>query len=185
MTDVLRIGEKVIRLVKHDITDLEVEAFVYYAREDLVLGSGWGGAIAVRGGPSVQEELKGLAPIGMTEAVVTKAGNMKARYIVHAVGPKFQEEETEAKLRSTTISALAAAEGKGIRQIAFPPMGAGFYGIPLDVCAEVTMTAAMTYLRDETCIEEVIFCLMDNREYVPFADQLAVLGRGGLQLVDV
>lgn len=179
MTDELKINDKVIRLVKHDVTDLEVEAFVYYAREDLILGSGWGGAIAVRGGPEVQKELEELAPLGLTEAVVSGAGKMKASYIVHAVGPKFQEAETEAKLRATMLNALKAADAKGIKQIAFPPMGAGFYTIPLDVCAEVTMTVAMAYLQGQTGIEEVIFCLMDNREYKPFAERLAALERAG------
>lgn len=173
MADLIEINGKTIRLVKDDVTDLEVEAFVYYAQEDLVLGAGWGGAIAVRGGPEVQKELNELAPIGMTEAVVSGAGNMKAGYIVHAVGPKFQEPETASKLRATMVNTLKAADAKGIKQIAFPPMGAGFYGIPLDVCAEITMTAAMEYLQGETEIEEVVFCLMDNREYKPFQERLA------------
>jgi len=183
MADALKVNDKVMRLVKGDVTDLEVEAFVYYAQEDLILGAGWGGAIAMRGGPKVQEELKELAPIGETEAVVSGAGKMKASYIVHAVGPKFQEPDTESKLRTTMINALKAAEAKGIKQIAFPPMGAGFYAIPLDVCAEVTMTAVLEYLQGETGIEEVIFCLMDNREYKPFAEQLAALERSGLKVM--
>ena len=177
MADALKINDKVIRLVKHDITDLAVEAFVYYAREDLALGSGWGGAITMRGGPEVQKELETLAPIGKTEAAVSGAGKMKAAHIVHAVGPKFQEEDTEAKLHATMLSALRAADAEGIKQIAFPPMGAGFYAVPLNVCAEVTMKAAAQYLEGETQIEEVIFCLMDSREYKPFAERLAVLGR--------
>lgn len=183
MPDEMKVNRSTIRLVKGDITDIDIEAFVYYASPNLKLGSGWGGAIAVRGGPTVQQELDGLAPVGLTEAVVSGAGNMKATYIVHAVGPRFQEPETESKLHTTMMNALTAAEAKGIKHLAFPPMGAGFYGIPLDVCAEVTLQAAKKYLEGQTGIEEVVFVVMDNREYGPFRDRLASLAGSGMSMV--
>lgn len=172
MADGLRVKKSWIRLVKGDITDLEIEAFVYYARPDLVLGSGFGGAIAARGGPKVQEELKKLGPIGVGQAIVTSAGEMKSKHIIHAVGPRFQEEDTEAKLGTTVLNTLRRAEEKGVQRLAFPAMGAGFYGVPLDLCARVTLRTVKEYLAGETRLEEVIFCLMDSREYKSFQQEL-------------
>jgi len=125
-----QIRQTTLRLERGDITDFEVEAIVFYAREDLKLGAGFGNAIAVRGGPAIQKELEKLGPAQVTDVFVTGAGNMKTKYILHAVGPKFQEESLEKKLTETVAKALQAADAKGIRQIAFPPMGAGFTACP-------------------------------------------------------
>ncbi len=175
MTDEKKIGNSVIRLIKHDITDTEVEAFVYYARPDLKLGTGFGNAIALRGGPSIQKELDQIGTAGLGEAVVTEAGKLKAKYIVHAVGPAFQEDNIEDKLRTTVHNALKCAEQKGIRQIAFPPMGAGFYGVPLPVSAKVTLSSIKEYLEGDTQIQEVVVSLNDTRELKPFQAGLEAL----------
>lgn len=175
MSDTMKVGNSTIRLVKSDITDIEIEAFVYYAQPDLVLGSGFGTAISMRGGPSVQEELKEHGVIKTTEAIVTSAGEMKAKYIIHAVGPRFQEENLENKLRATILNSLKQADEKGIKSIAFPAMGAGFYGVPLDTSAQITLTTVADYLSGDTKIEEVVVSLLDSREYKPFQEKLATL----------
>ena len=168
-----KINDKVVRIVREDVTDLEVDAFVYYATSDLVLGSGWGTAIAVRGGPSIQEELKGLGPINTGEAVISGAGEMKAKNIIHAVGPRFQEEDEEAKLRKTMLSALKCAEEKGLATLAFPPMGTGFYGIPLDLSAKVMLETIRAHLNNgQSSVKEIQICLMDSREFPPFEAQM-------------
>jgi O-acetyl-ADP-ribose deacetylase (regulator of RNase III) len=123
----------------------------------------------------VQEELNKLGPLNTTEAVVSKAGAMKADYIIHAVGPRFQEEDIDGKLRTTVINVLKCAEEKGIEAVAFPPMGTGFYGIPLEVSARVTLNTLKEYLSGSTKIKEVVVCLQDKREYKPFQAQLAAL----------
>ena len=74
------------------------------------------------------------------------------------------------------LNALMRADEKGIKQIAFPPMGAGFYAIPLTVCASVMIQALKEYLSGPTGIEEVIICPLDRREYIPFEAALASLG---------
>jgi O-acetyl-ADP-ribose deacetylase (regulator of RNase III) len=173
MTDSLGINGCTIRLVKGDITDIDVQSFVFYAQHNLALGAGFGTAISVRGGPSIQEELKQFGTLQTTDAIVTKAGKMKAEYIVHAVGPRFQEEDTEKKLRATVINSLQRAEEKGIETVAFPPMGTGFYGVPLDVSARVTLDTIKEYISGETKIKEVVICLLDSREYRPFHKQLS------------
>ena len=100
---------------------------------------------------------------------------MKATHIIHAVGPRFQEEGLEDKLKTTILNCLKAADEKGIKAVAFPPMGAGFYGVPLDVSARVTLGTIKEYLANETSIEDVVVCLFDNREYQPFQKQFATL----------
>ncbi|PJA26815.1 MAG: O-acetyl-ADP-ribose deacetylase [candidate division Zixibacteria bacterium CG_4_9_14_3_um_filter_46_8] len=166
-----------MRLMKGDITNTEIEAFVFYARPDLQLGSGFGGAITVRGGASIQEELKQYGEVKVGDAVITSAGKMKAKYIIHAVGPRFQEKDTESKLRTTTLNVLKLADQRGIRTLAMPAMGVGFYGVPLDISAQVTLSMVKEYLRSKTGLEEVVFCVLDNREYNSFYAQLAKLGQ--------
>ena len=168
MSDELKVNQSLISLMKGDIIGLDVDAIVYYARTDLVLGSGFGGAIAAKGGPKVQEELKKMGPVKTTEVAVTSGGNLKARYIIHAVGPRFQEENLEDQLRDTMLNVLRKAEENKIRSLAFPAMGAGFYGIPLDLCAKIMLGTMKDYLKGETSLKEVIVCLRDSREYEPF-----------------
>lgn len=162
-----------IRLVKDDLTAMEVESFVFYARTDLKLGAGFGNAIAVRGGPTIQAELDKVGQLEVGDAVVTAAGKLKAQHIIHAVGPKFQEKDLEDKLRRTIRTALERAEEKGIKQVAMPPMGAGFYGVPLDRCADIQTSAVEQYLEGGTQLQEIIFCVQDGREMAPFQNRLA------------
>jgi len=175
MPDKVKVNHSNLRLDKGDITDLEIDTFVYYARNDLVIGSGYGTAITMRGGPSVQEELKPLAPVETTAVVLSSAGDMKANHIIHAVGPKFQEENIEEKLKTTIINSLKLAEKKGIKALAFPPMGANFYGVPLDISAKITLGTINEYLKGETKIEDVVVCLLDTREYKPFENQMKTM----------
>jgi O-acetyl-ADP-ribose deacetylase (regulator of RNase III) len=168
MADSIKVKNCNLRLLKGDITDLDIESFVYYAREDLALGSGFGTAISIRGGPTIQKELNEIGKINLTEAVVSSAGEMKAKYIIHANGPKFQEENLPEKMKHTIINSFKKAEEKGIKAIAFPPMGAGFYGVPLAQSAEITLGTIKEYLSGETKLDDVVVCLNDNREYIPF-----------------
>jgi O-acetyl-ADP-ribose deacetylase (regulator of RNase III) len=157
-----------LRLIKQDITDFEVEAFVFYAQSNLSLGAGYGSAIARRGGPSIKSELDKIGSLPLTEAVVTPGGSLKAKYVVHAVGPAFQEEKIESKLRATIVNALKKAEEKGIRQIALPLMGVGFYGIPLPLCSQIMMDTIEEYLSRGSSLDEIVICANDAREYRAF-----------------
>ena len=168
MPDNIKINNCRLRLIKGDITDLDIESFVFYARDDLLLGSGFGTAISVRGGPTIQKELNEIGKIKVTEAVVSLAGEMKAKYIIHANGPKFQEENLSEKLEKTILNSLKKAEEKGIKAIAFPPMGAGFYGVPLPLSAEITLDTIKEYFSGETNLDDIVICLIDNRDYMQF-----------------
>lgn len=175
MSDSMKIHNSTIRLVKGDITLLEVQAFVFYAQHDLQLGTGFGTAVTLRGGPSIQEELDPLAPVETTDVVISKAGKLGCEFILHAVGPRFQEDAIEGKLRSTVLNCLREADAKGITSLAFPAMGAGFYGIQLPICAEVTLRAIRDYLSQETSIKEIVICVLDSQEWKAFAEFLSAM----------
>ncbi len=175
MPESKKIQDCILRLIQQDITDFEVEAFVFYAKSNLELGAGFGSAIVRRGGPSVKAELDKIGSVPLSEAVVTGAGQMKAKYILHAVGPTFQEENIEAKLRKTILNVFRRAEEKGIRQIALPPMGAGFYGIPLAACSNIMINTLKEYMASGGTLQEVIICANDGREYRAFQSAFKAL----------
>lgn len=173
MLNELRVNEKIIRLMVGFITDISnMDGIVYYARPDLTLGSGFGTAISTQGGPKVQEELKKAGSANMTDVVVTGGGNLQVKYILHAVGPRFQEEDSEEKLRTTTLNVLLRAEEHKLQKIAFPAMGSGFYGIPLEVSARVTLGVVREFLEKAAELKEVVFCLRDYRELKVFQEHL-------------
>lgn len=163
-----QIGDKVLRLVRADITEIEVEAFVFDITEDVKLGSGFGGAIQQRGGIVIQKQLDEIGSCPTGEAVVTEAGILKADWIIHANGPKFREEDEEAKLRKTVQSALARANEKGVKRLAFPPIGTGLYQVPLDLCTRVMVDTISEHLANGSTLDEVLIVAPDNREFNPF-----------------
>jgi O-acetyl-ADP-ribose deacetylase (regulator of RNase III) len=169
------IKDSVVKLVRSDITELEVDAFVFYAQPDLALGSGFGGMIAVRGGASIQKELDELDDVPYLEAVVSGAGNLTADYIIHAVGPRFREDDMGPKLLTTMRNTLLRAKEKELKTLAFPAMGAGYYGVPYDLCAKVMLESLQEHLSAETSIQEVTICVLDTPQFKAFESALAAL----------
>lgn len=165
------VNGKRIRLQKGDLTALPVDAVVFYARQDLQLGAGFGSAIQARGGAVVKKELEKIGSVEMGGAAITSAGSMKARHIIHACGPKFRESDVEKKLRKCMQSALEQASTAKLKSVAFPPMGAGFYGVPLDLTARVMLEVVRRFLGTPSSIEEVIICVIDDRELKAFRPQ--------------
>ncbi len=164
-----RIGNRVIRVVRGDITDMEVDAFVYDITADCKLSAGYGGAIATRGGKVVQDELNAVGALPTGEAVVTTGGKMKAKFIIHVNGPKFHEPDTRGKLTKAVESALKRADEKELATVAFPPIGTGLYQVPLDLCASVLFETVRRHLEGPTSLKEVLFDANDSREYKPLA----------------
>lgn len=167
-----KVGRKVIRLAVGDITDIEVEAFVYDITENAQLGSGYGSAITQRAGKAVQDQLDQIGKCPPGEAIYTTAGDLKAKHIIYINGPKFHEPGTEEKLRRAVKAGLALAEVKGIKQLAFPPVGTGLYQVPLDLCARVLMETVTDHLTKAGKLEEVVFVAFDTRELKPFKAKL-------------
>ena len=159
-----RIGDKVIRVVRDDITDMEVDAFVFDITEDLKLGSGHGSAIQQRGGVKIQEALDEIGHCPVGKAVITTGGLLKAKHIIHANGPKFCEPDEAGKLRQATEAALGHADRAGLTTLAFPPMGTGLYQVPVDLCARVMVETVVRHLEGETSLQEVLFVIPDSRE---------------------
>lgn len=164
----VEIGNCVVRLVRGDITELEVDAFVFYAEPTLALGSGFGGMIHMRGGGAIQKELNEMAPVAPLEAVVSSGGRLSAEHIIHAVGPRFREDDIEQKLRTTMEKCLLTAQEKGIKTLAFPAMGAGYYGIPAGISATVMLGSLKSFLGQSPSLEEVTICVLDGPQFKAF-----------------
>ena len=151
-----------IRFIKGDITDMAVDAIVNAANNDLILGAGVAGAIRRKGGPRIEEECERLGPIAVGEAAVTTGGNLKALYVIHAASMTLGGKTTADSLRLATRQALLRAEEKAIKSIAFPAVGTGIAGFPLEECAEIMLREAAQHLSGETSLQAVYFVLFDE-----------------------
>ena len=156
-----------------------MDAVVFYARQDLQLGAGFGSAIQSRGGATIVKELEQIGSVEMGGAVITSGGNLRARNIIHACGPKFQEPDREKKLRKCMRSALEQASAAKLKIVAFPPMGAGFYSIPLDLTVKVMLDEVQQFFKAPSSIEQVIICVIDDREFKAFRPQLEAMSASG------
>lgn len=165
------IGDKVIRLIRGDITELEIDAFVHDITEDLKLGGGFGSAIQQRGGIIIQKELDEFGTLPVGHAVLTQAGILKASHIIHTNGPKFKEPDEEGKLRRAIESVLRLADENGMRRLAILPIGTGLYQVPAELCARVTVDTVAAHLTNGSSLEEVLIVVQDTREYAPFEAQ--------------
>lgn len=154
-----------VRLVKDDLTLLDVDAFVFYTGEGLASGSGYGDAIHQRGGAAIKKELDAIGSIGMCDAIITGAGELKARHIIHACCPNANEPDLEDKLRRTVCSILQTATHNGIKTLATAPLGTGSHGIPLDVSIGVLLHGFRCCAESHTCLEQFIVCTNDEREF--------------------
>jgi O-acetyl-ADP-ribose deacetylase (regulator of RNase III) len=154
-----------IVLVEGDITQAEVDAVVNAANSSLVLGAGVAGAIAEKGGPSIQAECDAVGPIEVGDAIVTGAGDLPARHLIHAAGMPPGGVATEDSVRSSARRSLELAGERGCRSIAIPAIGAGIGGFPEQRCAEILIEEARRHLGGETTLEEVRFVLFGEPTY--------------------
>jgi len=155
-----------------DLTEADCEAVVNAANTDLILGAGVAGAIRTRGGPQIQAECDRLSPIRLGEAAVTGGGNLKARYVIHAAGMHLGGRASETSLRNATRNSLKRATEKGIKSIAFPAIGTGIAGFPMNQCAEVMLEEIRDYLKRERIPERVEMVLFDRAALAAFEEAL-------------
>ncbi|MFZ5517910.1 MAG: macro domain-containing protein [Candidatus Zhuqueibacterota bacterium] len=158
------------QLVKGDITELDADAIVNAANAELKLGGGVAGAIRRKGGPAIQKECDEFGGTFVGGAVLTTGGKLKARYVIHAVGPRMGEGNEDVKLRNATLNSLKVADEHGLKSIAFPAISTGIFGFPMDRCANIMIETCANYLRKDTGLETVIFCLYDDAAYRTFLD---------------
>jgi O-acetyl-ADP-ribose deacetylase len=164
-----------IVLRQGDLTEARVDAIVNAANNDLLLGGGVAGAIRTKGGPSIQEECSRIGPVRIGEAAITGAGKLPARHVIHAASMRLGGRTSEQGLRDATRNALQCADDHGLRSIAFPAIGTGIAGFPLDRCAQVMLTEVRDHLRGATSLERVEFVLYDQAALKAFEHALAEL----------
>jgi O-acetyl-ADP-ribose deacetylase (regulator of RNase III) len=169
---VITMNNTTLELVEGDITDLDVEAIVNAANENLILGGGVAGTIKRRGGPSVQEECRRIGSTPVGTAVITGAGKMKFKHVIHAVGPKMGEGDEDRKLSAAVRSSLALADRHGLKSVAIPAISTGNYGYPVERCARILLTEVHRYLQGGTKLQRVIVCLYDEATWKLFAREL-------------
>jgi len=162
-----------IGLREGDLTDAEVDAIVNAANNDLMLGGGVAGAIRVKGGPSIQNECNRIAPIALGEAAITGAGRLPARHVIHAASMRLGEPTSEPNLRAATRNSLMRANENSLETIAFPAIGTGIAGFPIERCAQVMLEEVRAHLSATTTLERIEFVLFDRRSLEVFARVLA------------
>ncbi len=162
----------VLELLEGDITEMQTEAIINAANARLVLGGGVAGAIRRKGGPKIQEECNKIGGTFVGGAVKTTAGNLKAKYVIHAVGPRMGEGNEDEKLESATVNSLKLADENNIKSISFPAISTGVFGFPIQRCAAIMLQTTIDYLKGPTSLEKVIFCLFGRDSYEIFANQL-------------
>jgi O-acetyl-ADP-ribose deacetylase (regulator of RNase III) len=165
-----------IRLVSEDLTERDVDAIVNAANSHLQHGGGVAGAIVRKGGQVIQEESDRIGYVPVGGAALTGAGRLKARHVIHAVGPRMGEGDEDRKLASAITSVLKLAAEKGLRSLSVPAISAGIFGFPKDRCARILVGETAAFLkRRETTLALVEFCIFDREAYSYFQQEIESL----------
>ena len=163
-----------ISLIREDITLLDVDAIVNAANNSLLGGGGVDGAIHRAAGPLLLAECRGLGGCETGDAKITNGYNLKARWVIHTVGPVWRggghsEEELLARCYRRS---LELAERHDVRTIAFPAISAGVYGYPMAQAAQIAVTEIMAYLQGESVLERVMLVCFNDRAYQAYSSAL-------------
>jgi O-acetyl-ADP-ribose deacetylase (regulator of RNase III) len=173
----IQIGTSKLMIVEGDITREETDAIVNAANSGLKGGGGVDGAIHRAGGPAILEQCRmiGYCPAG--QAVITTGGNLKAKYVIHTVGPVYSgggRNESEL-LKSAYLESLKLASKKGLKSLSFPAISTGAYGYPVSEAACIALKTAIDYLKKHADINQVRFVLFGKPAYDVFAEELKKL----------
>jgi O-acetyl-ADP-ribose deacetylase len=170
-----------IELILGDITKLEIDAVVNAANKRLASGGGVDGAIHKAAGPILHEQCMNIiakqgGELMVGDAVITQAGNMPAKYVIHAVGPVWRggNKGEERFLTRAYRSSLQLAVDFGLKSIAFPNISTGIYGYPKKDAAKVAVEEVNRFLSEDDFIERVIFCCFEDDNYNYYKKLLAV-----------
>ena len=151
-----------IRIQQGDLTEMNVDAIVNAANNDLILGAGVAGAIHRKGGEQIQRECNEIGSIPVGYAAITGGGKLKARYVIHAASMGLGGIRTTAKtLRTSTAHSLRLAAERHLKTIAFPAVGTGVSGFPMQECAQIMLSEAVQHLQGGTSLETIYFILFD------------------------
>jgi O-acetyl-ADP-ribose deacetylase len=159
-------NNKILRLVNGDITERNVDVIVNAANSYLKHGGGVAAAIVRKGGAIIQEESDriggGFVPVG--SAVITSAGKLPCKAVIHTVGPRMGEGDEDNKLLKSVQSTLALAAENEFKSISIPAISSGIFGFPKDKCAKILVEESERFLeQNNTCSIDIIeFCIFDN-----------------------
>jgi O-acetyl-ADP-ribose deacetylase (regulator of RNase III) len=173
-----QVGKAKIILVQGDITEQETDAIVNAANPTLMGGGGVDGAIHRKGGPKILEECKKIRateyPDGLPtgKAVITSGGNLKAKHVIHTVGPVWRGGRSgEPELLADAYrNSLKLAVSKGLKTIAFPSISTGAYGYPIEKASQVAISTVKDFLEKEDALDMVVFVLFSKRDFEIYKD---------------
>ena len=168
-----------IRIIKGDLTESDVDVIVNAANSHLQHGGGVAGAIVRKGGRIIQEESNkiGFVPVG--NCAITTGGSLKARFVIHTVGPRWGEGQEEEKLKNAIRNTLTLATEKGFKTLSMPAISAGIFGFPKESCANIIVNEVVTFIRNEsTPLREINLYLMDEEIIGFFEQELIKLEKG-------
>lgn len=158
-----------VRVVRGDITELDVDAIVNAANNELVMGGGLAGVIKKKGGGSIEDEAVKKGPITVGEAVATRAGKLKARHVIHAATMSLDHKTNEHFIRASCANALKRAAELGLKSVALPALGCGVGRFPLVGAAKIMTQETLRVAREgETSLKEIVFCLYDDEAFKVF-----------------
>jgi O-acetyl-ADP-ribose deacetylase (regulator of RNase III) len=172
------VNQAKVSIIQGDITRQTTDAIVNAANSSLMGGGGVDGAIHRAGGPAILEECikiverQGRLPAG--QAVITTAGNMKAKHVIHTVGPIWHggSQNESALLASAYRESLKVAAANNLASVSFPSISTGAYGYPVNKAAVIALREVVAFLKQSTSVKEVVFVLFDARTLEAYADAL-------------
>lgn len=168
-----------IEIRQGDLTEMDCDAIVNAANNDLQLGGGVAGVIRRKGGPKIQAECNDIGTIPVGGAAITSGGNLKARYVIHAASMQLGGRTSAQALRNSTAHSLRIAAQHGLKSIAFPAIGTGIAGFPLRECAEIMLKEAARHLEGKTSLEKIYFVLFDDEARETFEEAFRELQTKG------
>lgn len=164
------VNGSVIELAEGDITKEETDAIVNAANSSLLGGGGVDGAIHRAGGPAILDECRKLGGCPPGEAKVTNGGNLKARFVIHTVGPIYRGGNAgeEQILSSAYQNSLKEASRMGLKSVAFPSISTGAYGYPLEKAARTALSSITDFLEHDSSIKLVRMVLFGSNDYYTY-----------------
>lgn len=164
----VQVGMTRINVVKGDLTEAETDAIVNAANSYLKHGGGVAGAIVRKGGKVIQEESDRIGYVPVGECAITTGGALKAKYVIHAVGPRWGEGREEEKLRSAVRNALKLATEKGLTSVSMPAISAGIFGFPKESCAHIITTEVVNFFKTVSTQIRILNIYLMDEEMVRF-----------------
>jgi O-acetyl-ADP-ribose deacetylase len=161
-----------VEILQGDLTEMDVDAIVNAANNDLQLGGGVAGAIRRKGGPLIQRQCNTIGAIPIGGAAITAGGDLKAGHVIHAASMQLGGSTTATALQSSTAHSLRLAAQNNLKTIAFPAVGTGIAGFPTKECAEIMLREVRRHLEGETSLEKIYFVLFDEPALKTFQDVL-------------